>query len=297
MAVYKRTYTRYSGDLTNERWRFAILPRYALKTVFESKLNTTLFTISFLPHLVSIVMIYFRSHLDALLTLAPGPARALQFLTIDGNFFLTVFSIETMLSFFLVALIGPGLISPDLSNNAMPLYLSRPFSRAEYVVGKLSVLLTLTSLTTWVPGLLLVGLQTSMVGLSWFRDNSRIAAGVVVGSGIWILTISLIALALSAWVKWKPVAIAALFGVFFVAAGFGSASNVLLGMRWGALIDMASSMRMIWRWLFLGESTYQIVTPPFGTLPAWSGLVSMAGICAIALFMLSKRIRAAQVVR
>ena len=54
--------------------------------------------------------------------------------------------------FFLAAFVGPGLISPDLSHNGLPLYLARPFSRAEYVLGKMSVLVGLMSLMTWIPG-------------------------------------------------------------------------------------------------------------------------------------------------
>ena len=64
-----------------------------------------------------------------------------------------------MLALFLAAFIGPGQISPDLANNALSLYLARPFSRVEYVLGKMSVLLILMSVMTWVPGLLLFGLQ------------------------------------------------------------------------------------------------------------------------------------------
>jgi ABC-2 type transport system permease protein len=297
MAVYKRTYTRYAGDLTNERWRFTILARYALKTVFESKFNLILFLVALLPHVISIGLIYLRSHLDTLLQLNLPPLEAVRFITIDGSFFLAIFVIETFASFFLVALVGPGLVSPDLGNNAMPLYLSRPFSRTEYVLGKLAVLIGLTSLITWVPGLLLIGVQTSMVGFSWLWDNLRIVAGVFVGSWIWILTISLVALALSAWVKWKPIAVASLFGVFFVAAGFGNVSNMLLDTRWGLLINVATAMIMIWRWLFLGESDYRLGMPPFGTVPAWTGFITMIVIGAIALFMLNKKIRAAQVVR
>lgn len=296
MAVYKRTYTRYAGDLTNERWRFTILPRYALRTIFDSKLHLAFFGAALLPYLVSLVLIYLRSHLDALMALNLD-LDDLQFLHINATFFLTIFIIETFISFFLIAIIGPGLVAPDLGNNAMPLYLSRPFSRTEYVLGKLSVLIGLTSLITWVPGLILVGAQTVFVGFSWLSDNWRIVVAILVGSWIWILTTSLIALAISAWVKWKPVAIASLFGVFFVMAGFGTAANILLEMRLGVLISMPTVMRMIWRWLFLGESTYFITTPPYGTIPAWTGLVSMVGICVVALFMLGKRIRAAQVVR
>ena len=57
-----------------------------------------------------------------------------------------------MLALFLAAFVGPGQVSPDLANNALSLYLARPFSRAEYVLGKMSVLVILLSLMTWVPG-------------------------------------------------------------------------------------------------------------------------------------------------
>ena len=296
MAVYKRTYTRYSGPLTSERWRFTILPRYALQSVLASRFYAGAFILALVPHLIALLLIYFRSHIDALIGLGID-ARALEILSIDGGFFLQLFVVETFISFFMVALLGPGLIAPDLANNAMPLYLSRPFSRTEYVMGKLSVLLAVTSLITWVPGLLLFGLQTALAGFSWAWDHSRILAAILLGSLLWLLTISLIALALSAWVKWRPVAAAALFGIFFVSAGFGTVSNVLLLTRWGTLLNLASAMSMVWRWLFLKEAQYRIATPPWGTLPAWAGLLSLLAVCGLALLLLGWKIRPVQVVR
>jgi len=294
MAVYKRTYTRYTGPLTDERWRFAILPRYALQTVFGSRFYTGAFILALVPHLIALVIIYLRSNIAAL-TAIGFDIQDLQFLSIGGEFFIVLFGVETVISFFMVALLGPGLISPDLANNAMPLYLSRPFSRAEYVVGKLSVLVAVTSLITWVPGLLLFGVQTALQGLSWSWDNLRILVGIVAGSGLWIVTVSLIALALSAWVKWRPVAAAALFGIFFVSAGFGTVTNVLLVTRWGTLLNLPSAMGMIWRWLFLEETQYRVVTG--GVLPSWTGFLPLAAVCVIALLLLSWKIKPAQVVR
>jgi ABC-2 type transport system permease protein len=296
MAVYKRTYTRYSGPLTDERWRFTIIPRYALRTVFSSRFHMAAFIIALIPHLIGLALIYFRSHVQALATFGID-IRALEFLSIDGGFFLSILVIETILSFFMVALLGPGLIAPDLANNALPLYLCRPFSRSEYVLGKLSVLMVITSLITWVPGLLLFGLQTTLAGFSWFQNNWHILVGMIVGSLLWTLTISLIALALSAWVKWRPVAAAALFGIFFISGGFGVVSNFILDTRWGTLLNLASAMRMVWRWLLLRESNYQINMIPFGTVPAWTGLVTLIAVCGMALLLLRWRIRPAQVVR
>jgi ABC-2 type transport system permease protein len=297
MAVYKRTYTQYSGPLTNETWRFAILPRYALKSVFATRFSTAALLLALVPHLIALVIIYLRSQISALLSLGFQGAGALAFVSVDGNFFITLFTVETFISFFIVAILGPGLIAPDLANNAMPLYLSRPFTRAEYVLGKLSVLVVLTSVITWVPGAMLFGLQAILAGWPWFSDNLYLLVGLFVGSWIWILTISLISLALSAWVKWRPIATAALFGIFFVAAGFGTVSNAILQMRWGVLVNLASAMRMVWRWLLLKENVYNIATFPFGSVPAWTGLISMGAVCLIALLLLSWRVRPTEVVR
>ena len=50
-------------------------------------------------------------------------------------------------------------------------------------------------------------------------NDARIASGIFFGAWVWILLLALLALALSAWVKWKPAAGALMFGVFFVAGG------------------------------------------------------------------------------
>jgi len=296
MAVYKRTYTQYSGPVTNERWRFMILPRYAFRALFEVRLSGALY-LALVPHLIALILIYLRGHIDALLAVGLQGARGLQFISVDGDFFLALFTVESVISFFLVAIMGPGLVAPDLANNALPLYLSRPFSRAEYVLGKLSVLLILTSFITWIPGLLLFAVQTSIAGLSWSWDNLRIVAAILLSSWIWTLTISLLALALSAWVKWRPVAAAALFGIFFVANGFGVVSSAILETRWGTLLSLPLAIRMVQRWLFLNESRYQLPIPPFGTIPAWTGLLPLASVCAIALLLLAWKVRPVQVVR
>src|SRR6266540_4116539 len=78
-----------------------------------------------------------------------------ELIPIDASFFQFFVNFQAALAFFVTLLVGPPLVSRDLRNNALPLYLCRPFSRAEYVLGKMSVLLILLSAITWVPQLLL----------------------------------------------------------------------------------------------------------------------------------------------
>jgi len=289
MAVYKQTYKAYHGAITNVRWRFAILTRYAFKTAFESRLLISFYVLCFVPPVIAAGLIYVRYNAEAIAQLGLSGA---DLIPINGLFFNMLFRIQTAMTFLLVTFIGPGLVSPDLSNNAISVYLSKPLSRREYVIGKLAVLLTLTSLVTWVPGLILVALQTDLAGRSWFWENSRIAVAIFAGSWLWILTVSLLSLAASAWFKWKPLAAAAMLGIFLVAAGFGTfANNVLeLERQWGLLLNMSTVIAMIFDWLFEGLTER-------GNIPSWAALASLGAFCAVSLWLLHVKIRACEVVR
>jgi ABC-2 type transport system permease protein len=299
MAVYKQNYKPFEGPLTDPRWRFLIPARYALRTAFESRLLASFSTLCLAPYLVALFLIYVRNSPAALAALG---LQFLQYLEIDGNFFLRLLSVETYLSFLLVTFTGPNLIAPDLANNALPLYLSRPFSKAEYIIGKLAVLITLTSMITWIPGLFVVAIQTNQAGLSWLSANIRIPVGIVIASWIWILTVSLMALAISAWVKMRPTAVFSLFGVFFIAASFGNLANSLLLMNppFGLLLDLNATMRAVWQWLLLGQTEYAVAfhrTTIDSGLPSWMGLLSLMSFSALSLFLLMKKVRACEVVR
>jgi ABC-2 type transport system permease protein len=185
--------------------------------------------------------------------------------------------------------VGPGLISGDLANRALPLYLSRPFTRVEYVIGKMSVLLILLSLITWVPGLILFGIQGVMAGWGWLGKNLWLAWALFAGSWIWILVLSLMALALSAWVKWRIAAGALLLAVFFVAAGFGEAINAVLEVHWGRLINLTYLFATVWNRLFRSRETFEI-----SEASAW---IMLALICGGCLALLNRKLRAFEVVK
>jgi ABC-2 type transport system permease protein len=149
MAVYRRTYTSYSGPLTPTWSRSLVLFRYSKRKLFRSKLQTALFVLCFFYPLACLLIIYLANNLSFLERF--GNIGAI--FHIDNKFFLSFVEVQGVLAFVLTAFTGPGLISPDLANGALPLYLCRPFSRAEYILGKASVLWIVLSQITWIPGL------------------------------------------------------------------------------------------------------------------------------------------------
>ena len=285
MAIYRRNYRPYSGRLTPAWSRCLVLFRYSRRNLFRSKFLTGLFVVCFFYPLACLLMIYL-AHSASFLQQIGVPAGVLS---IDNKFFFHFISVQGGFAFLLTAFAGPGLISPDLANGALPLYFCRPFSRAEYVLGKSSVLAILLSQITWVPGLILFAMQASLAGASWTWSNLWIAGSLILSSLIWIAILSLLAMALSAWVKWRIVAGALLLGVFFFGAGFAQAINGVLRIESGHFFDIVYLMGTVWNGLFQVDAQHAI---PIAQ--AWIALLTYCGVC---LWLLMRKVRAYEVIR
>jgi ABC-2 type transport system permease protein len=285
VAVYRRSYKPYAGALTPAWSRWFILFRYSRRNLFRSKLLTALFVVCFFWPVVCLALIYL-AHSASFLAQIGLPTG---FISIDNKFFFDFLIVQGVFAFLLTAFAGPGLISPDLANGALPLYFCRPFSRAEYVLGKSSVLAILLSQITWVPGLILFTMQAGLAGASWTWANLWIAGSLFVCSVICISILSLLAMALSAWVKWRIVAGALLLGVMAFGAGFGQAINTVLRTQSGSFFNLAYLMGTVWNALFQVDVDHAIPV-----VQAW---VALLVYCAICLGLLMRKVRAYEVIR
>lgn len=304
MAVYEHTYKQFSGKLTPEWSRFLIIPRYAYRDVFKSKLFTAFFAVCFIPLLIEAILIYLHHNVNALAILK---VNVRELLPIDASFFETFVNIQGGFAFFVALLVGPSQVSRDLRNNALPLYLCRPFTRAEYVLGKMSVLLILLSAITWVPQLLLFLFQAYLEGAGWLGENLWIANAIFIGSVIWILLLALLSQAVSSIVKWRVIASAALLGIFFIPSVFGEVINGIFLTRWGSIISLGALTRNISAGLFgtFVASSTSVVDFDNGVArqvilqepPLWSCWAALFVICAICLAILSRRVKAYEVIR
>jgi ABC-2 type transport system permease protein len=286
MAVYKRNYKGYAGPLTARWSRFLILTRYSYSRLFQSRF-LLMFLMLCLVYPIGCAAFIYLSHNDRFLALMRIPTDQLQ--AINGRFFYYYCTVQGAMAYVLTALVAPSLVSPDLVNGALPLYFCRPFSRTQYVMGKLGVLLAILSLITWVPGLLLFLIESSVTGWDWGFDNLWLAWGIFAGLLIWILVLSLIGLALSAWVKWKIAAGALLLGVFFAGAGFGSAIDSVMRTNVGALIDLTQVVHTLQADLLRYDSGTE--------MPVSSAWLVLGITCALSLALLARRVRAFEVVK
>ena len=189
---------------------------------------------------------------------------------------------------FLGALAGPGLIAPDLANNALPLYFSRPLTRWSYALARMTVLMGMLSVVTWIPGLILFGLQVGLAGGGWLRANWTLGAGMFAGFLVWLVILSLVAMASSAYVKWRVVAAAVSLAFFFILTGVAEMINEVLRVKWGHIIDPAWAVNQIWCAL-LG------VEPPPGPGAATSAW-ALAVLILLLVLVIERKLRPVEVV-
>ena len=85
MAVYKRTYKPYTGAMTPEWSRFLILPRYAWRTVFQTRFILILFVLCFFYPVGAAIAIYLNHNLSFLGQFMPVSKTGGLF-AVDGAF-------------------------------------------------------------------------------------------------------------------------------------------------------------------------------------------------------------------
>ena len=286
MAVYKRGYRRYQGPLTGRWTRFLVLPSYAWRRLYRERLVLLLTMLAFVWPLLCAGFIYLTNHAELLQGLEP---EFRQFIQVNGQFFSIFMYVQAGFAVFLAALAGPGLLASDLANNALPLYFSRPLTRWSYGLARLTVLVGMLSIVTWIPGLVLFGLQAGLAGGWWFWTNWTLGAGMAVGFLLWVLVLSLVAMASSAYVKWRVVAGAVSLAFFFVLTGVAEMINNVFRVNWGHVVDPAWAVNQVWCAL-LG------VAPPEGPGAIPSAL-ALAVIMVLLAAVIERRLRPVEIVR
>ena len=286
MAIFQKAYCNYTGELSSTYARPLVIFRYSLSTILSSRIFLSFLVICLLPSFAIMCVIYLHYNFDTLMQLQI-PLNEL--IIIDAEFFASyMLKPQLFFVFVLIMFIAPKLISPDFRNSALSLYLSRPISKTSYVVGKLLVLLCLGSLISWLPSTLLILFQGSMAEGPWFSDNYHLILATMSTSLIWIISLSMMSLAISACVKWAPVAGLSFFGIIFVGSGFGVLVSNLFETWHGKMFNLFDSLDS------LVQATFRI--QGFSEVPINAALLVFVVMTTISTLILYRRIRGLEIV-
>src|SRR5437660_12754848 len=172
MPIHDQGYRRYAGAKAPRGQAWTVIAAAGIRTFFAKKAFLGLLLVSWFPFFVRAVQIYAAANLPQAAFLAPTPETFRQFLDQQEIFV-----------FFITVYVGAGLIANDRRANALQIYLSKPLTRAEYVFGKLAILMAFLLLVTWVPAIVLLIVQIAFAGnFTFFKNNIFLFPAITVFS-------------------------------------------------------------------------------------------------------------------
>ena len=187
MPIHDQGYRRYTGRRIPPGRGWWVIARAGVLERVRERRFLALMLLAWSPFIVRALQIYASTSFAQLSFLAPGPDTFREFLDQQSPFL-----------FFITIYAGSGLIASDRRANALQVYLSKPLTRVQYVLGKLLALAVFLLAASWLPAMALLALQMIFAGSSDFiRDNPSLVPAITLFCVIEVLATSLAMLALS----------------------------------------------------------------------------------------------------
>jgi ABC-2 type transport system permease protein len=278
MPIHDQSYRRYAGARGSHGRAWLVIARAGIRTMVRKRLFLGLLLLAWLPFLVRTVQIYIATNFPQATMLAPSAETFREFLHQQGTFI-----------FFVTIYVGAGLIANDSRANALQIYLSKPLTRAEYVAGKLAVLVSFLLLVTWAPAMLLLAVQTLFAGSTAFlREHVYLVPAITLFSLLQVLLASFTILALSSLSKSsRYVGILYTGAVLFTDAIYG-VLRVVTGGTTVAWVSFPANLAQI------GDVIFRL--PPRYAVPWTVSLLVVFVLVALSMLVLERRVRGVEVV-
>jgi len=280
MPIYDQGYRRYEARAPLHHARFWPITREALRLVLVKRAFLGLLAGSFIPFIVRVIQIY-------LVTRFPEAGRVLP---IDGRLFGDFLNQQIGFTLLLSIFGASGLVANDLRTGAILVYLSRPLTQRDYVLGKLGVPMALNLAVTLVPGLLLYTAGLMLAPEQYAKPELWWIAPAITAHAFAIsLVVSLLTLAISALSKSGRVAGLAFVAVFLGLEMIRGVLQAGFNRREAALLSLQADLKAIGTALF--------GTVDFGSNVHWTWSVAVLAAVAVGcLAVLRARVRAVEIV-
>lgn len=277
MPIHDQGYRRYGGGKVMGRG-WTVIAAAGIRTVLAKKSFIALMLLAWFPFIVRAVQIYAAANLPQAAFLKPSTETFRQFLDQQQIFV-----------FFVTVYIGAGLIANDRRANALQIYLAKPLTRAEYIFGKLAILVTFLLLVTWVPAIVLLIVQMAFAGnFTFLRQHLFLFPAITLFSFIQVAVVAATMLALSSLSNSsRYVGILYTAVIFFTQAIYGVVYAVTrsTAMSW---ISVSADLAQ------LGDVIFRL--PPKYDTPWLVSLLVIVTLIAVSGLILERRVRGVEVV-
>ncbi|MCE2401100.1 hypothetical protein J4G08_09460 [Candidatus Poribacteria bacterium] len=286
MPIHTQDYRHWEGTLKpRNHIQWWVIAKAELKLLAQRKIVRLIVAIPPVIYILSYgIFIY-------IFNILPDVPTGLD---IDRGFFQGfLFRIETFSSAFLVALVvifgGAGLIANDLKHKALSLYLSKPISWVDYLIGKFIVIGTLLICMTLIPGLLLFLEHVLLTDTPFLKENYWLPLSIIAYSVIITTITSLLILLFSSLTTNSRYATIGFCAVWFGLPVLHLILKEILSTSTVALVSIWANFDRLGNALFGLESSYNM---------HWSWtLLLLAALTAVCILVLRHRIRAVEIVK
>jgi ABC-2 type transport system permease protein len=279
MPIHDQGYRRYGGLKARTGTGWMVIARAGIRSQLAKRAFLGLLLLSFLPFFARAIQIYLAVNFPQTGDLlAVRPALFRQFL-----------DQQQIWVFFVTVYVGAGLIANDRRANALQIYLSKPLTRAEYIFGKLAILMSFLLLITWVPALLLLIVQIAFAGnFTFLKNNLYLFPAITLFAFIQVTMVAAAMMALSSLSKSsRYVAILYAAVIFFSQAIYGVLTLVTRSTQLSWISFPANLSQM-------GDLIFRL--PPKYDTPWPVALLMIVGLIAVSGVILERRVRGIEVV-
>ncbi len=305
MVIHDRSYARWKGDRRAPVEAVSVMLQAGIRrgvtTLFRRKIPAVLLILAaFGPFVFGLGFLFLRYFVLSNaakfgeLAEALGSAEVAEVASASPDT-VWMYLFQMQAAFVLVAcvLLGAGLVAEDRRSNALELYLSRPLSVRQYLLGKFATIAFFIALVTVAPASILVLAQLS---LSWGQEGEGLRllgllARTVAAGAVWVVVPSLVVLTASSLTE-KARNAAILFLAFVFVLEF-IASNILVeifGNESFRLLQVGFNVQQVGAWL-LGSVANQNAV-----VPVWQSVVVLLGWAALCVTTMLRRVRPVEVV-
>ena len=279
MPIHDQGYRRYGGLKARTGTGWMVITRAGIRSQLAKRAFLGLLLLSFLPFFARAIQIY----------LAVNFPQTGDLLAVKPDLFRQFLDQQQIWVFFITVYVGAGLIANDRRANALQIYLSKPLTRAEYIFGKLAILMAFLLLVTWVPALLLLIVQIAFAGnFTFLLKNLYLFPAITVFAFIQVTMVAAAMLALSSLSKSsRYVAILYAAVIFFSQAIYGVLTVVTRSTQLSWISFPANLSQ-------LGDVIFRL--PARYATPWPVALLMIVGLIVVSGFILERRVRGIEVV-
>ena len=190
---------------------------------------------------------------------------------------------------FIITIVLGGLIADDRRANALQLYLSKPLTRVEYIVGKAAPLLILILGVTLIPALLLLLVQIVFSGsFSFLATNLFVLPAITLASLVRALLSTFTILALSSLSKSRRFVAIMYAGLIFFTSSMHQVLRSITGSQAWAAISPGNMVDVFTDWVFRVRGPQPV--------PIYVAVLVIVGLIAASLWVLERRVRPVEIV-